>query len=107
MTLSPTRSTSSQELARSASSTSPASAPSPRLGEGTAIRSRVAARRSPTGSGAGAVIPEDLGQLCLVVALSLAEPLDHEDAGHEELATGVLPTAAGPDGDTPRGHHAA
>src|ERR1700722_2307197 len=106
-TLSPTRSSCSQGQERSASSTTVASAPSPRLGEGTAIRSRVAARRSLTGSGAGAVIPEDLRQLCLVVPLPFAEPLDHEDARHEELPAGVLTTATGPDGDTPRGHDTA
>src|SRR5580692_6537719 len=107
MTLSPRRSDSSQGQARSASSTSPASAASLPLGDGTAIRSRVAARRSTTGSGAGTVVPQDLVQLCLVVALPFAEALDHQDAGDEELAPRVLAPAAGPDGDAPWRHHAA
>src|SRR5271167_1010469 len=102
MTSSPIRSSSSQGQARNASSTSPASAASPLLGEGTAIRSRVAARRSPTGSGAGAVVPQDLVQLRLVVALPLTEALDDQNAGHEELPARVLAPAAGPDGHTPR-----
>src|ERR1700689_4032834 len=107
ITLSPTRSSSSQGQARNASSTSAASAASLPLGDGTAISSRVAARRSPTGSGAGAVVPQDLVQLCLVVALPFAQALDHQDAGDEELAARVLAPAAGPDGHAPRRHHAA
>ncbi len=67
----------------------------------------VAARRSPIGSGAGAVVPQDLVQLRLVVALPLAQPLDDEHARHEELATRVLAPPAGPDGDAPRRHDAA
>src|ERR1700722_14615799 len=106
-TLSPTRVTSSHPQARSAASTSPASAASPLLGDGTAMRSRVAASRSTTGSGAGAVVPQDLVQLRLVVALPLAEALDHEDARHEELPARVLAPPAGPDRDAPRRHHAA
>ena len=58
-------------------------------------------------SGAGAVVPQDLVQLRLVVALPFAEPLDHEDARHEELPARVLAPAAGPDGDAPGGHDPA
>src|ERR1700691_789607 len=107
MTLSPIRSSSSQGQARSASSTSVASAASLLLGDGTAIRSRVAARRSPTGSGAGAVVPQDLVQLRLVVAFPFAEALDDKHAGNEEFATRILAPAAGPDGHAPGRHHAA
>src|SRR5271156_58063 len=107
MTLSPIRSSSSQRHAPSASSTTPASAASPRLGEGTAIRSRVVARRSPTGSGAGTVVTQDLVQLRLVVAFPFAQALDDQHAGNEELATGILAPAAGPDGDAPRRDDAA
>src|SRR5271170_1101977 len=89
MTLSPIRSSSSQGQARNASSTTPASAASFLLGEGMAIRSRVAARRSPIGSGARPVVPQDLVQLCLVVALPFAQALDHEHTRYEELAARV------------------
>src|SRR5271154_3278047 len=106
MTLSPIRSSSSQGQARNASSTTPASAASFLLGEGMAIRSRVAARRSPIGSGARPVVPQDLVQLCLVVALPFAQALDHEHTRYEELAARVLAPAAGPDGNAPRRHHA-
>src|SRR5580698_3340133 len=61
---------------------------------------------SPTRSGAGAVVAQDLVQLSLVVALPLAQALDDEHARHEELPTGVLAPATGPDGDTPGRHHA-
>src|SRR5580704_1911983 len=106
-TLSPTRSTSSQVDPASVFCTRSASGASRPLTEGTAISSVVTASRSRIGSGAGAVVPQDLGQLRLVMALSLAEPLDHQHARHEELPPGILAAAARPDGDAPRRHDAA
>ena len=44
-------------------------------------------------------------QLGLVVALALVEPLDHQHAGEEELAAGVLPPAGGRDRHRPGRHH--
>ena len=49
-----------------------------------------------------AVVPEDVVELRLVVALALGEPLDDEHAGEEELAAGELAPARGLDGHRPR-----
>src|ERR1700722_11875114 len=109
-TLSASRSTSNQSHRRSCSSTRSAMARSEWLSEGMATRSAVAARRSVTvgdASGAGAVGAQDLVQLCLVVTLALGQPLNHEDARHEELAPGVLAAPAGRHRHRPGGHHPA
>ena len=95
-TLSPTRSTVSQEHASSALCTTSASSASCRLSEGSAIRSTVAASRSVTApSGTGAVVAQHLVELGLVVPLALGQALDHEHTRHEELAPRVLAATAG------------
>ena len=108
-TLSPTRSTSSQGQARERVARPGRRAP-PRCwlerGDGHQLPGG-RERRSPIGSGAGAVVAQDLVQLRLVVALAFAQPLDDEHARHEELAARVLAPAAGPDGHAPGGHDAA
>src|ERR1700685_3867149 len=69
----------------------------------SAVRARRSVTRRSSSSGRQLVLAEHGLQLSLVVTAARVESFDHEDAGNEELSTGILPSAGRTGGHTPGG----